>query len=308
VSDFNVKPKLFDMCSKMRNIRQIAFVALVLSFFASCQSHKKEIERLNQSKDSVIQVVSEREQVIVDYIASFNEIQDKMDSIKDAQKLLKVQLSGSNVELSRGNKEQIIDDLMLINNLIEENKRTIASLQSKLKASNLKSTELQKMIDNLSRQIEEKDLEIMALNTQIEQLKIDVTQLGSQVENLKEESSQKTRTIEQQKDAMHTAYYCFGTRDELIANNVIERSGGLLGIGRTNKLKENFNQDYFMKVDTREFKEVLLMVKKAQLLTNHPADSYRFATTEKTVEYFYVENPEVFWKTTKYMVILVEPK
>ena len=137
------------MCRKMRNIRQIAIVALALSFFVSCQSHKKEVERLNQSKDSVIQVVSEREQVIVDYIASFNEIQDKMDSIKVAQKLLKVQLSGSNVELNRGSKEQIIDDLMLINNLIEENKRTIASLQSRLKASNLKRTELQKMIDNL---------------------------------------------------------------------------------------------------------------------------------------------------------------
>jgi hypothetical protein len=294
-----------------RNLKSsISTIAIVLAvvFFTSCQQHKREIERVNSSKDSVIQVVSEREQVIVDYIASFNEIQVKMDSIKTAQKILNVELSGNGVEWQRSQKDKIIDDLMLINNLIAENKKTISQLQSKLKNSNLKSTELQIMIDNLAKQIEEKDLEILTLNTQIEGLKIDVSRLGTQVETLSQESQQKSNTIKEQKDAMHTAYYCFGTRDELMTNNVIERTGGVLGMGRSYKMKEAFNHDYFIKVDTREFKEVLLMVKKAQLLTTHAEGSFRFAGSEKVVEYFYIEQPDNFWKVSKYMVILVEPK
>lgn len=288
----------------------LRFLAIVLALFtlASCQKHKKEIERLNSSKDSILQVVSEREQTIIDYIGSFNEVQDKLDSIKVAQKLLKVELSGNGIEMQQTNKDKIINDIMLINNLIEDNKKTIAALQNKLKNSNMKSAELQKMIDNLARQIEEKDLEIIALNTQIEQMKIDISNLGIQVTTLNEESKQKTETIEKQKDVMNTAYYCFGTRDELVKNNVIEKTGGVLGMGKTYKMKEDFNHEYFMKVDTREFKEVMLMVKKAQLVTTHPDSTYRFSTSEKTIEYFYIEEPDQFWKVSKYLVIMVEPK
>jgi len=283
-------------------------IVFALATLASCQKHKKEIERLNSSKDSILQVVSEREQSIIGYIDSFNEVQDKLDSIKVAQKLLKVELSGNGIELQQTNKEKIINDILLINNLIEENKKTIAALQKKLRNSDLKSAELQKMIDNLARQIEEKDLEIIALNTQIEQMKIDISNLGLQVNTLTEESKQKTQTIEKQKEVMNTAYYCFGTREELLKNNVIVKAGGVLGMGKTYKMKEDFNHDYFMKVDTRDFKEVMLMVKKAQLITTHPDSTYRFSTSEKTIEYFYIEQPDQFWKVSKYLVIMVEPK
>lgn len=296
---------------KIKFLSSAKFMAMGLALIVlfSCQQHKREIERLNSSKDSILQVVSEREQVITDYISSFNDIQDRLDSIKAAQKLLNVELSATDVERQSTSKEKIINDITLINNLINENKKTIAILQKRLKDSNMKSAELQKMIDNLNRQIEEKDLEIAALNTQIDQMKIDISNLGRQVNTLTEESAQKSATIEKQKEEMNIAYYCFGTRDELISNNVIEKTGGVLGMGRSYKMKEDFNHDYFMKVDIREFKEVMLMVKKAQLLTTHPDGSFRFSTNdEKLVDYLYIEQAEKFWNVSKYMVIMVEPK
>ena len=286
---------------------KISAILLVIVFFASCQKYKREIVSLNTSKDSIQQVVNARNDKILDYVASFNQIQNRLDSIKRIQKVLNVNLSDPNREVQQTEKDKIIEDINLINNLLNENKKQIASLQSKLKKSNLKIAELQKMIVNYQKQVEEKDAEIADLNSQLEKMKIDISQLNQQVTVLTDESQKKSETIQQQKDEMNTAWYCFGSKDELIKNNVIEKAGGFVGLGKTMKMKSDFNHDYFKKVDIRNFSEVMLMVKKAQLISIHPDGSYHFKGTEKSVENLVIDKPDEFWKASKYMVILVEP-
>ena len=78
-------------------------------------------------------------------------------------------------------------------------------------------------------------------------------------------------------------------------------------MGKTMKLRPDFNHDYFKKVDIRDFSEIMLMVKKAQLVTPHPDSTYHFTGTDKAVENFVIDNPSEFWKASKYLVILVEP-
>jgi chromosome segregation ATPase len=285
---------------------KLATLVLVVLLFGSCQKHKKEIERLAMSKDSVQQVVGQRDQTILGYVASFNEIQDKLDSIKQLQKVMSVNLSNGQVELQQSEKDKIIEDINTLNNLINENKQLVESLRKKLDKSNKRVAELEKMLENMTKQIEEKDAEILALNGQLEQMKIDIGNLNTKVNDLTTESQKKSETIEKQKDVMNTAYYCFGTKDELLANNVIEKTGGVIGLGKSLKIKDDFNRDYFMKVDSRKFKEVMLMVKKAELISVHPDSSYHFKGDEKSVESLVIDKPTEFWNASKYLVILVE--
>jgi hypothetical protein len=286
---------------------KISAILLVIVFFASCQKYKREIVSLNSSKDSIQQVVNARNDKILDYVASFNEIQGRLDSIKRIQKILYVNLSDPNREVQQSEKDKIIEDINHINNLLDENKKLIASLQSKLKKSNLRVAELEKMIANYKIQIEEKDAEISELNAQLEKMHFDISQLNEKITVISNESSKKSETIQQQKEEMNTAWYCFGSKDELIKNNVVEKVGGFVGLGKTVKMKSGFNRDYFKKVDIRKFSEVMLMVKKAQLITVHPDGSYHFTGTEKSVENLVIDNSDEFWKASKYMVILVEP-
>ena len=104
---------------------------------------------------------------------------------------------------------------------------------------------------------------------------------------------------------MNTAFYAFGTKKELAEKNVIEKEGGVLGIGKTIKMKKDFNRDYFMKIDIREFNQLPLNTKKAKIVTTHPAGSYHLTGT-KTVESLIIDNPEDFWKASKYLLIVVE--
>jgi chromosome segregation ATPase len=290
-----------------RSLVTFSTIFMVIVFFVSCQKYKKEISRLNTSKDSIEQIVSERNNKILDYVASFNKIQGNLDSIKRVQKILNVNLSDPNREVQQTEKDKIIDDINLINNLLNENKKLVASLQKKLKKSNIQVTELQKMIENYKKQIEEKDTEISELKSQLEKMKIDISQLNQQVTTLTDESQKKSETIEQQKDEMNKAWYCFGSKDELIKNNVIEKVGGFVGLGKSVKVKSDFNRDYFKKIDIRNFSEVELMVKKAQLITTHPDGTYHFTGTEKSVENLVIDKPEEFWNASKFLVILVEP-
>lgn len=288
-------------------LMKAAFILLAVILFASCQKYKREISQLNISKDSVEQVVEQRNQQILDYVGDLNQIQSNLDSIKRVQKLLNVSLSSTGSEIQQDEKDKIISDINLLNNIINENKKIISSLQNKLKHSNLRVAELEKMVQNYMVQIEEKDAEISDLTAQIEKMKIDISELNEQITVITEESVQKSETIKQQKDEMSIAYYCFGSKEELVKNNVVEKVGGFIGLGKTHKIKSDFNQKYFNKVDIRDFKEILLMARKAEIISSHPDGSYHFTGSDKTIENIVIDNPEEFWKASRYLVILVEP-
>ncbi len=280
---------------------------MVVLFISSCQKYKKEIERLNYSKDSVQSVANERSEKVIEYVASFNEIQNSLDSIKRLQKIMSVNLSNPNAEVSKTDKERIIEDINLINNILNENKEKIAALQKKLKNSNLRINELEQMIASYQRLIEEKDVEIAQLNDRIEKMRIDISQLNEKVNVLTDETQKKSETIKQQKDEMNTVWYCFGSKKELLENNVIEKAGGFIGLGKTYKLKAGFNKEYFKKVDARNLSDITLMVKKAELVTTHPEGTFHFTGNDKSIETLVVDKPEEFWQASKYLVVLVEP-
>ncbi len=49
---------------------------------------------------------------------------------------------------------------------------------------------------------------------------------------------------------------------------------------------------------------IQLFVKKAQLVTTHPAGSYHFEG-EKPIESLVIDDPQAFWKTSKYLIIAI---
>jgi chromosome segregation ATPase len=295
------------MKKSIHNLVKVLLFILVVIFISSCQKYKREIEKLNVSKDSVQSIANDRSTKILSYVASFNDIQNNLDSIKRVQKILNVNLSNPNAEVDKTQKDKIIEDIALLNNLINENKKMIASLQGKLKKSNMKIAELQEMIENFKKQIEEKDGEIAQLNAKCEKMQININELNDKVNVLADESNKKSETIKQQGDEMNSVWYCFGSKSELLDNNVIEKAGGFIGLGKTYKMKSDFNHEYFKKVDARNLSDITLMVKKAELITTHPDGSYHFTGNQKSVETMVIDKPDEFWKASKYLVILVEP-
>lgn len=275
----------------------------------SCQQRK--IDRMELEQDSITQAVLRRDSAILDFVASMNEIQENLDSINMIQSIVKVQPDRGR-ELQQGAKDRIISDLRTINELLQKNKDLIARLQRQVSSSGMKIAELQRAIVNLNRMAEEKTAEIVLLRGEMEKLNLDVKDLNTQLKSAEDKNvsqekviQEQTEAIEQQTAVMNTAWYAFGTAKELIQNGVLEKEGGVLGLGRILKIKEGFNREFFTQVDIRDLKSIPLYVKKAELVSTHPAGSYHF-TREDKIESLDIDHPQEFWKASRYLVIVID--
>ncbi len=290
-------------------MKKLLFILSVV-VLTSCGQHKKEIARMQARQDSIASLGVQKDNSILEFIGAMNEIQANMDSVKTIQKLVSVQ-TAPGTELKADAKKRIIEDIRQINELLQKNKELMKSLQGKLNSSNVKLKELQTMIELQTKQMQEKDTELARLNTELENLNVNVKGLNQKIETITAESektiTEKNQAIEEKTNVLNTAFYAFGTKKELDEKNVIEKEGGVLGMGKTLKMKKDFNRDYFMKIDIREFTTLPLNTKKAKLVSFHPDGSYHFKMTDKkTVESLVIDNSEDFWKASKYLLIVVE--
>ena len=167
------------------------------------------------------------------------------------------------------------------------------------------------MIDQLSKQLEEKDAQVENMRVELEAMNIKVRRLSKDVGDLSAENRKKAEEIKTQGEEidkktmeLYTAYYASGTKKELMENNVISKEGGFIGIGATKKLKSDFNSEFFTQVDIRKTSAISIPGKKASIITNHPKDSYTIEGEEGT-QVLLIQDYEKFWKSSKYLVIII---
>ena len=154
------------------------------------------------------------------------------------------------------------------------------------------------MIENLQNSINLKDEEIADLKTRMEGLNIELSNLTTNYQEVETENQVKTNEI-------NTAYYAIGTSKELKEKNVISKEGGFIGIGKTTKVKSDFNKEYFTKVNIEQTASINIGSRKAKIITTHPSSSYKIIG-EKPVEKIEITNAKEFWSASKYLVIIIE--
>ena len=71
-------------------------------------------------------------------------------------------------------------------------------------------------------------------------------------------------------------------------------------------LRSNFNREYFTKIDIRIDKEIRLYSRSANILTAHPQSSYTLQQDANKQYILRITNPQLFWSTSKYLVVLVK--
>ena len=266
----------------------------------SCGGDKeKEVNPLADSLQSVNGELSgklgEKELALQEFITNFNEIQENLNAIKEKEKIVSSNSTQGDV---KSKEDQIKEDIQVIYDLMSKNKNRIGSLTQKLKNSNLKLEGLEKMIENLQNSINLKDEEIADLKTRMEGLNIELSNLTTNYQEVETENQVKTNEI-------NTAYYAIGTSKELKEKNVISKEGGFIGIGKTTKVKSDFNKEYFTKVNIEQTASINIGSRKAKIITTHPSSSYKIIG-EKPVEKIEITNAKEFWSASKYLVIIIE--
>jgi len=289
-----------EQIKKITATMKFCFVALVALTLASCNTHETELNLADREKDSLVQVLVERDNTVTSFLESYNEIQLSLDSVAKHGESLTHFLS-TDVEMRKSIKTNIKDDIATINKLMKNNREKIAALTSKVKGLNNKNEQLVKLIETLNDQLVSKDCELELLNQRLAQMNENVTLLQTDMKNLQ---AQNSKQVAELYNDLHTVYYVVGKSKDLIRMKVIDKNGGLLGMGKTSKLTSNFDSNSFIKGDFTEIGSIAVNSKTAKLISTHPRNSYlmdKDATGNLTLR---ITDVTKFWSASKFLVIV----
>lgn len=291
----------------MKKIMILVAVALTVALTA-CENKATQEQQAQadmSSRDSLLSVIAQKDNELNDMMTTLNDIQEGFRQINEAEG--RVNLSKGQPETSQ--REEIMENLAFIQRTMQLNRELIARLQQQLKtntsaSSKLKAT-LEATIEGLNSELEAKNKQIADLTAELEQKNLyiakqgeQITALNQNVNDLTAQNEAKSRTMAAQDKELHTGWYVFGTKHELKEQNILQRGDVLRS--------DQFNKDYFTRVDIRVDKVIKLYSKSAKLLTNHPAGSYSLDRDSQGQYTLRITNPQEFWRASRYLVIVVK--
>lgn len=288
-----------------------SIVILLALIFASCHNYKKDAEQLQTELDSIENVATQRNADLEAYQNDFNEIQAHLDSLKKNARAPD-ELSETEGRAADTPKGKILADIAFIEELLDENQELITSLQQKFTNSSQQTGKLESMVEELEKQskeleqkLEQKESEANGLSQQVDEQSESISQLKTRLNEIEELSALQADSLKRQDVALNTAYYKRGTAGDLKDEGIVEREGGILGIGSTVVMRDDFDRESFTTVDIREFNSLPLNVRKVDIVSVHPEDSYHITGTngKGTLE---IDDPREFWSASKYLVLVVK--
>lgn len=289
----------------MKTTKLAVLFILSLIIFTGC-GKKKEQQILDlQAKNAQLMAVSEQKDSLMNELFnSINDIERNLADISAREKLI-TDAPTDEKRMNLDVREKIMDEIILINNIMEENKKKIAQLKEQLKKSDANIASLQETIQMLTRKMEVKELEIAALKDQLVRLNFTVTSLNATVDTLREQTASQSKVISQQ-DAligeMNTIWYVVGTKKELSDKGIIEKAGGLFSGDMV--MSEMINPEYFTTADMRKLSKISFESKKADLVTVHPEGSYKLIEENEMITGVEILNSGDFWKSSRFLVIM----
>ena len=283
-------------------MKKLFILAVGAIAMASCNQDKvKQVEQAaSMQRDSLEQIIAQKDNEINDMMTTLSDIEEGFREITEAQSRVTLAKQGEGTNTM----QRIKENFQFIQSVMQQNKELINKLKQQVRESSIKGGQLKKIIDNLTQQMETKDQQLQALRSELERKDIHIAELdekvadlNTNVSTLKEENTQKAETISTQDKALHSAWFVFGTKKELKEQNILNDG---------EVLRSNFNKDYFTKIDIRIDKEIKLYSKSAEILTSHPASSYTLQRDANKQYVLRITNPDTFWSTSKYLVVLVK--
>ena len=282
-------------------MKKLFFASLCLAALVGCQDNKSKVDNaVSAERDSLNKVIAQKDNEINDIMSTFNQIEEGLREIGQAEGRISVARDGEGASRT----QRIAENMQFIQQTMQQNRELIDKLRTQLRESSINGEQLKKTIESLALQLEEKDKELQQLRAELDAKDIHImdldekiANLNTNVSNLSSESAKKSETISAQDKQLHSAWFVFGTKKELKEQQILVNGKVLQG---------NFNKEYFTKVDIRVDKEIKLYSRSAKMLTSHPSSSYTLQRDANKQYVLRITDPQLFWSTSKYLVILVD--
>lgn len=288
----------------MKKLFAIAIVALTVA--TSCTNRAEQTAAESQmptTSDSLRVALANQDSLL----SLMNDVADGMAQIKQMENILS-STSDLTAE-SRDRRQQIKNDMQVIQQTLQMRRDRLAELEKKLQNSSANNATLQKSIQTLKQQIADQESTIETLRTDLSNANIHIEKLVANVDSLNTQMATVTaakEVVEQEAtnltNELNTCYYAMGSKSELKEHKLIET--GFLR--KTKIMPQDFEQSYFTVGDKRTLTTIPLHSNKAKVLTNQPADSYTITEAPNGSKVLKINSPARFWSVSNFLVIQVD--
>lgn len=270
----------------------------------ACTTKEKEEAALKQ----VSVVSSSRDSLEHELVNTLDEINQNLDKIRDKQGII-ANTSGENIS----KKQSILNNISMINALLADNQSKIEKLEAQARKLGKQKSAMGRLAEQTRERMKKQEDEIALLKEQLAQESYKVEDLNRRMSDMQmsnealtaEKSTLSENNARMDKD-LNKAYYTYGASKDLKSRGLIEKTGGVLGIGKRETLANAFykNKGAFTEVDIRETKSIPIEGRNPKLITFHPAASYEITENkESKLASLNIKNPEEFWSSSKYLVV-----
>lgn len=294
---------------KLRILISTLIILTVFGCKTDKESEKLEakealISELKTENENLQDKAENAEQSLNDFMQAFNDINQNLEEIKRKEDI--ISLTAENMEFGVKGTEKIQEDILLIYDLLEENKATVDELRSKMEAGDMINEDMQRSLDLLGRSVDKKNEQISALRNRLENMNFEMQVLNDSLDSLMLANQLQHKKIQAQEDILSTGYYIIGSSRDLYNMGITTRKGGFAGIGSISQIDEHFETRLFKKLNIYETRRIPLKSKKVKILSTHPAHAYKFDGPTDHYENLIITRPDKFWATSRYLVIEVD--
>jgi predicted RNase H-like nuclease (RuvC/YqgF family) len=204
-------------------------------------------------------------------------------------------------------RDRIITSIANMRDQIEADKKKIAQLEGQLANSRTQLRGVQDMVNRLKASLDDKERIMSELQDRLGIMDetIEAERRLSQMAIAEREQTIAERDqalIDAEREA-DTIYYVVGTRKQLMDQGIIDRKGGILGIGRVTTINKKIATEKFTEINLQDSQQITFKItnKGYSILSNHIATTYNVEKVDG--EYVLTVTDKENFRKQKFLVI-----
>lgn len=273
--------------------------------YRNIQQKNTERDLLEIRFDSISRINDRNARELSEVNNIVNIISEELDSISIMEDMIRINPLGN--EGRKPTQVEMRQRLKTFSEMLSRQKQRIALLEDSLSSVNNKTIQrYRSLVTLLNNQLEEKDRTISSLMTRLNNNNMRISELETNIAELTSANEELSNIAESQKEALNDqaniineVYVRIGSKKELQDAGLLGKSS-LLSKAKVNT--SGFEPRLFQKVDIREFSEITIPAKSFTILTSMPESSYRIEKVGDSCILRIIDSAR-FWSISRYLII-----
>lgn len=279
----------------------------------SCGNNKNDDNQNNatweRERDS-LQSVNEQQQTLLNNMTTtMADISTCLDTIAMYERMIVLRVDEEGNPLS---KRQLKSKLSMLSDIIKSQREKMEVMEQSMNEGKSSIVQLKSIIAFLNASLEQKEAEIQQLKSEVDSKNFNIARLNTRVshlrdtvETVRQENKGRRQQIESQNAqhemAMNEVFYIIGTKEQLINNGVLSKSGFIF-----KKSKINFasiDKSVLTKADKRSLKSIKIHGKSPKILSDAPSGSYTL-NKGASVSTLAILDSDSFWSANNKILVI----